>query len=92
MILKAKITKASEPKDRTSEATGKTYKNRSVILNFSDEEGEEYIRASVDEEVWQELGLREGEEMTLRIRFYTKTTLSGNVKNIALIVPPQNIQ
>ena len=92
MILQAKIAKVSEPHEGISETTGKPWAQRNVILAFNDKEGDEYVMAGVDEDVWQSLGLKEGEEATIRLRFFTKKMMSNFVRNIIRIVPSQNIQ
>ena len=89
MILQAKIAKVSEPRNGTSETTGKPWAQRNVVLSFNDEEGDEYVMVGVDEDVWQQLGLEEGEEATVRLRFFTQKLMSGYVKNIIRIVEPQ---
>ena len=92
MILQAKIAKVDDVKKGTSDTTGKEWAQRNVVLAFNDEEGDEYVMVGVDEDVWQRLGLEEGEEATVRLRFFTKKMMSGYVKNIIRIVEPQNAQ
>ena len=90
MIIKAKLAKVSEPKEGISEATGKPWAQRNVLLAFNDDEGDQYIMVGVDEDVWKKLGLQEGEEASVRLKFFTKRLMSGYVKNIIRIVQPQN--
>lgn len=90
MILQARIAKVDAPKEGVTVTTGKPWKQRRVLISFNDEEGEEYISVGVDEDVWQGLGLQEGEETTVRLKFYTRQNMSGYVSNHVRIVSPQN--
>jgi hypothetical protein len=86
MIVKAKIARVDSPKDGVSATTGKPWKQRSILLSFNDAEGDEYISAGVDEDVWQQLCLEEGQEASVRLRFFTKRQMSGFVSNHIRIV------
>ncbi len=92
MIVKAKLAKVGEPREGISETTGKPWAQRNVVLSFNDEDGDEYIMVGVDENVWQKLGLQEGEEATMHLRFFTKRMMTGYVKNIIRIINPNNQQ
>ena len=92
MILQAKIAKVDDVKKGTSDTTGKEWAQRRVLLSFNDEEGDEYISVGVDEDIWESLGLQEGQEATVRLKFYTRKQMSGYVTNIAKFINPQNIQ
>ena len=90
MILQAKIAKVDDVQRGTSDTTGKEWAQRRVLLSFNDEEGDEYISGGVDEDIWNRLGLQEGQEATVRLKFYTRKQMSGYVSNIAKLVNPQN--
>ena len=90
MILQAKIAKADKPQEGISATTGKKWTLRRVLIAFNDETGEEYISAGVDEEVWQRLGLHEGMETTIHLKFFTRQSMSGYVTNHVRIVEPLN--
>lgn len=92
MILQVKIAKVDDVKKGTSDTTGKEWAQRRVLLSFNDEEGDEYISVGVDEDIWESLGLQEGQEATVRLKFYTRKQMSGYVTNIAKFINPQNIQ
>jgi hypothetical protein len=92
MILQAKIAKVDDVKKGTSDTTGKEWAQRRVLLSFNDEEGDEYISVGVDEDIWESLGLQEGQEATVRLKFYTRKQMSGYVTNIAKFINPQNAQ
>ena len=92
MILQAKIAKVDDVKKGTSDTTGKEWAQRRVLLSFNDEEGDEYISVGVDEDIWNRLGLQEGQEATVRLKFYTRKQMSGYVTNVAKFINPQNVQ
>ena len=92
MILQAKIAKVDDVQRGTSDTTGKEWAQRRVLLSFNDEEGDEYISVGVDEDIWESLGLQEGQEATVRLKFYTRKQMSGYVTNIAKFINPQNAQ
>ena len=92
MILQAKIAKVDNPKEGVSATTGKEWKQRNILLSFNDEEGDEYVLVGVDEDVWQHLGLQEGQEAFVRLKFFTKRQISGFISNHIRIVNPQNFQ
>lgn len=92
MILQAKIAKVDDVKKGTSDTTGKEWAQRRVLLSFNDEEGDEYISVGVDEDIWESVGLQEGQEATVRLKFYTRKQMSGYVTNIAKFINPQNAQ
>lgn len=88
MIINAKLAKVSELREGINEATGKPWAQRNVLLAFNDDEGDQYIMVGVDEDVWKRLGLQEGEEASVRLKFYTKKMMSSYVRNIIRIVLP----
>ena len=88
MIIKAKIAKVGELREGLSETTGKPWSQRRILLAFNDDEGDEYLMVGVDKDVWQNLGIQEGEEATVHLKFYTKRYLTDYVKNIIRIVQP----
>ena len=90
MILLAKIANVSDLTEGISATTGKKWAQRRVLISFNDEEGDEYISVGVDEDIWNRLGLQEGQEATVRLKFYTRKQMSGYVSNIAKLVNPQN--
>ena len=92
MILQAKIAKVDDVKKGTSDTTGKEWAQRRVLLSFNDEEGDEYISVAVDEDIWQRLGLQEGQEASVRLKFFTKKQMSGFISNHVRLVEPQNVQ
>ena len=92
MILQAKIAKVDDVQRGTSDTTGKEWAQRRVLLSFNDEEGDEYISVGVDEDIWESLGLQEGQEATVRLKFYTRKQMSGYVTNVAKFINPQNVQ
>ena len=92
MFLQAKIAKVDDVKKGTSDTTGKEWAQRRVLLSFNDEEGDEYISVGVDEDIWESLGLQEGQEATVRLKFYTRKQMSGYVTNVAKFINPQNVQ
>ena len=53
----------------TSSTTGKSWANRNILLAFEDEDGEGYINAVVDEDLWKSLGYKEGDIASLNLRF-----------------------
>lgn len=84
------IKKVGEVKSGTSETTGKPWASRNILLSFEDETGESYINAAVDNEVWNSLGLAEGQTASLHLRFRTKRFLNGFVSNDIRIKKPSN--
>ena len=69
-----------------SSTTGKSWANRNILLAFEDEDGEGYINAVVDEDLWKSLGYKEGDIASLNLRFRTKKFHSGYVANDIRIV------
>lgn len=93
MIIKNLLIKrVGDEKSGISETTGKTWSSRNILLTFEDETGESYINATVDSEVWNNLGHAEGETANLNLRFRTKRFLNGYVSNEIRIIKPQNVQ
>ena len=92
MILQVRVAKVDDPKEGVSATTGKAWKQRNILLAFNDEEGDEYISVGVDEDTWRHLDLQEGQETTVRLKFYTRKLMSGYVSNVARIVSPQTAQ
>jgi hypothetical protein len=93
MILKCRFSNVSkEPRTGVSKTTGKTYAYRDALISFHDEEGDQYIKVGIDEETFLALGLHEGAEACVRVKFYTQIGMGGNVRNQANVVSPQNAQ
>ena len=90
MLVKAKIANVGDLAKGKSATTGKEWAQRRVLISFNDEEGDEYISAGVDEDVWQSLGLQVGQEANVRLKFYTRRQMSDYVSNNVRIVSPQN--
>ena len=80
------IKLVGEVKSGTSDTTGKPWSSRNILLAFEDETGESYINATVDAEVWNHLGLAEGQTVSLNLRFRTRRYLSGWVSNDIRII------
>lgn len=92
LIEKILIKRVGDARDGVSETTGKAWSSRNILLAFEDETGESYINATVDSEVWNNLGHAEGETVNLNLRFRTRRFLNGYVSNDIRIIKPQNIQ
>ena len=86
------IKKVGEVQKGTSQATGNEWANRSIILGWEDETGSSYINAIVDNEVWQKLGHKEGETVSLNLRFRTRPLKSNFIVNDIRIINPQNVK
>lgn len=69
-----------------SSTTGKSWANRNILLAFEDEDGEGYINAVVDEDLWKSLGYKEGDIATLNLRFRTRKFSNNFIKNDIRIV------
>lgn len=69
-----------------SSTTGKSWANRNILLAFEDEDGEGYINAVVDEDLWKSLGYKEGDIASLNLRFRTRKFSNGYVTNDVRIV------
>ena len=69
-----------------SSTTGKSWANRNILLAFEDEDGEGYINAVVDEDLWKSLGYKEGDIASLNLRFRTRKFSNGYVINDVRIV------
>ena len=83
------IKKIGEVQRGTSQATGNEWANRNIILGWEDETGNAYINAIVDDEVWQKLGHKEGDIVSLNLRFRTRPLKSNFVVNDIRIINPQ---
>ena len=80
------IKKVGEVRKGISQATGNAWAARNILLAWEDETGESYINATVDDDVWQSLNLREGDTASLTLRFRTKPFQSGYVANDIRII------
>lgn len=80
------IKLVGEVKTGRSETTGKPWASRNILLTFEDETGPSYISTAVDAEVWNRLGLAEGQTVSLNLRFRTKRFLNGYVSNDIRII------
>jgi len=69
-----------------SSTTGKSWANRNILLAFEDEDGEGYINAVVDEDLWKSLGYKEGDIASLNLRFRTRKFSNNFIKNDIRIV------
>jgi len=85
-----KIQLVGELHEGTSSTTGKSWANRNILLAFEDEDGEGYINAVVDEELWKSLGYKQGDLASLYLRFRTKKFPSNYVANDIRIINPQS--
>ena len=74
----------------TSQTTGDDWKKKLILLEFEDEFGKSYINASADCAEWDSLGYKEGEVVSLNLKFRTKAFMSGFVTNEIRIKTPQN--
>ena len=83
------IKRVGEVKNGTSKSTGREWANREIILCFEDETGESYICAVVDENVWQKLDYKEGQMVSLNLRFRTSSRFSGYIANDIRVFIPQ---
>lgn len=90
MKVKAKIISISEKTEGKSATTGRAWTSRSVLLTFEDETGQSYINAQVSEEVYLSLGLREGLETELSLKFRTSRWRNGYVETSVRIIDPAN--
>ena len=90
MKVKAKIISISEKAEGKSATTGKAWTSRSVLLTFEDETGQSYINAQTSEDVYLSLGLREGLETELSLKFRTNRWRNGYVESCIRIVDPAN--
>jgi len=80
------IKKVGEVQSGTSQATGEEWANRCIILGWEDETGNSYINAIVDEGVWQQLGHKEGDTVSLNLRFRTRPLKSNFIVNDVRII------
>ncbi|MBR4130968.1 MAG: hypothetical protein IKU02_08645 [Bacteroidaceae bacterium] len=88
LLENIKIQLVGELHQGTSSTTGKSWARRNILLAFEDEDGEEYINAVVDEELWKTLNLREGDLASITLRFRTRKFQSGFVSNDIRIIQP----
>lgn len=92
MLLENVLIKRVRSCSGTSESTNEPWANRNLLLTFKDETGENYINAIVSEDVWQRLGYKEGQLVSLNLKFRTKALPSGFIKNDIRVFIPKNIQ
>ena len=92
MKVKAKIISVSEKSEGKSATTGRTWTSRNVLLTFEDESGQSYVSALTSEEVYLSLGLREGLETELSLKFRTNRWRNGYVETTVRIIDPANAQ
>ena len=90
LLENIKIVTVGDVHSGTSATTGKAWSARNILLSFEDEEGENYMLAGVDSEVWARLGISQGETVNLSVRFRTKRFNNGYVANDIRIVSPEN--
>lgn len=90
MKVKAKIISISEKTEGKSATTGRNWTSRSVLLFFEEETGQSYINAQVSEEVYLSLGLREGLETELNLKFRTNRWRNGYIETTVRIIDPAN--
>lgn len=87
-----KVITVGEVRTGVSSTTGKPWASRNVLLGFEDEQGENYISAAVDADVWSRLGFGQGQIVRLNLRFRTNRFKGGFLANDIRIVEPQNAQ
>lgn len=92
MKIPVKVIRVSEVRRGVSSTTGREWAQQSVLLGFEDETGESYLNAQVDETVWAQLGLREGDVSELNLKFRTNKFKSGFVANDVRIVNPAHLK
>ena len=80
------IKRVGDVRTGTSQATGNRWASRNIILAWEDETGDSFINAVVDEEVWKQMNLHEGDTASLTLRFRTKPFQSGFVSNDIRII------
>jgi len=81
-----KIQLVGDLRKGTSSTTGREWANRNILLAFEDEDGEGFMNAIVDEDVWKSLNFHEGEIVSLNLRFRTKRYQSGFITNDIRII------
>lgn len=86
LVENIKIVKVGEVRSGTSTTTGKPWSNRNLLLGFEDETGESYINALVNTADWEQMGLHEGQTVSLHLRFRTQKFMSGFIANDIRIV------
>ena len=86
LVENIKIVKVGEVRNGTSTTTGKPWSNRNLLLAFEDETGESYINAVVKTADWEQMGLYEGQTVSLNLRFRTKPFKSGFIANDIRII------
>ncbi len=85
-----KIITVGDVRSGISQSTGKPWASRTILLGFEDETGESYLTANVDEDVWQRLGLEQGQVADVRLRMRTRRFNNGYVANDIRIIEPKN--
>lgn len=84
------IKRVSDVREGTSETTGRKWASRVVLLSWEDETGESYLSAAIDADVWDNLGLTEGQTVSLYLKCRTKKFLNGFIANDIRIIKSQN--
>ena len=93
MIIQAKVINVSKTFTGKSATTGKDWANKGILLGFEDEDGCNYIRAQVAENIWHEYALQVGDVGCIALRFRTIQSRKSNyVYNDIRIVPLPNRQ
>ncbi|MBR6033069.1 MAG: hypothetical protein IKP36_14115 [Bacteroidaceae bacterium] len=91
MKLEVKVLNIGEECQGVSTTTGKAWRRRNILLGFEDETGESYLLAQVDGGLWEKLNVRQGDIVSLNLRFRTNRYRSGFIANDVRIVPSENI-
>jgi hypothetical protein len=93
MIIQAKVINVSKTFTGKSATTGKDWANKGILLGWEDEDGEQFIRAQVAENIWHEYALQVGDVGCIALRFRTIQSCKSNyVYNDIRIVPLPNRQ
>ena len=93
MIIQAKVINVSQTVTGKSATTGKDWANKGILLGWEDEDGEQFIRAQVAENIWHEYALQVGDVGCIALRFRTIQSRKSNyVYNDIRIVPLPNRQ
>ena len=80
------VKRVGELKTGTSKTTGKAYANRDILLGWTDETGENYIRATIDAGLLAGSGIEAGNTVQVELSFHTFLTSSGIVANEARVL------
>ena len=93
MILEnVHINRVGNVRKGTSAATGKEWQAIDVTLGFEDETGNSYIFATVSPEIWEKLGYKEGDVVTLCLRCRTRPFSNGFIANEIRIMDPETLK